>query len=68
MQIRLCAANQKQSIALENIDFNNTPGLGRSLISKLAGCKWMASYLNVLITELQESARVGWLACGHIAL
>ena len=62
MQTRLRMAKLKQGAALADIDFKSTRGLDRSLIMKLAGCEWVASHLNVLITGATGVGKT-WLAC-----
>jgi len=49
MQTRLRAAKLKQNAALEDTDFKSPRGLDRSLIMKLADCKWVVEHMNVLL-------------------
>lgn len=47
---RLKAARLKHQAVLEDIDFRHPRGLEKSLILSLAGCQWIKSHHNVIIT------------------
>jgi len=47
---RLKAARLKHQAVLEDIDFRHPRGLEKSLILSLAGCQWIKSHHNVIIS------------------
>jgi DNA replication protein DnaC len=50
LETRLKAARIKHQAVLEDIDFRYPRGLEKSLILSLAGCQWIKSHYNVIIT------------------
>ena len=47
---RLKTARLKHQAVLEDIDFRYPRGLEKSLVLSLAGCQWIKSHYNVIIT------------------
>lgn len=50
LETRLKAARIKHQAVLEDIDFRYPRGLEKSLILSLAGCQWIKSHNNLIIT------------------
>lgn len=63
LQRLLKAAKLKVSSAcIQDIDWRSSRGLDRGLITELAGCDWVRSARNVLLTGATGAGKT-WLAC-----
>jgi DNA replication protein DnaC len=68
LQARLYHAKLCVQAAIEDIDFRTPRGLERSLVLRLAECRWINESVNVNITGPTGSGKT-WLSCafGHRA-
>ena len=62
LQTRLKKAKLRQSATLEDIDYRQPRGLDRSLIIKLADCRWIKNHQNMIITGPTGVGK-SYLAC-----
>ncbi len=67
-QTRLRQAKLRLQASVEDIDFRAPRGLDKTLILRLADCRWITATQNLLITGPTGSGKT-WLACalGHQA-
>jgi DNA replication protein DnaC len=61
-ETRARAAKLRQSASIEDVDYRAARGLDRALFLKLAGCDWVRSRHNLLITGPCGVGK-SWLAC-----
>jgi hypothetical protein len=61
-ETRARAAKLRQSASIEDVDYRAARGLERALFLKLAGCDWVRSRHNLLITGPCGVGK-SWLAC-----
>ena len=61
-ETRARAAKLRQSASIEDVDYRAARGLDRGLFLKLAGCDWIRSRHNLLITGPCGVGK-SWLAC-----
>jgi DNA replication protein DnaC len=59
---RLSSAKLREQACLEDIDYRHPRKLDRSVMQRLATCKWIANHDNVLITGETGLGKT-WLAC-----
>ena len=64
LQTRLKKAKLRQSATLEDIDYHQPRGLDRSLILKLADCRWIKNHQNMIITGPTGVGK-SYLACAY---
>ena len=62
LQTRLRKAKLKQNASIEDLDTRQARGLDNALIAELAGCQWIKSHLNMLITGPTGVGKT-WIAC-----
>jgi len=62
LQTRLRKAKLKQNASIEDLDTRQARGLDKALIAELAGCQWIKSHLNMLITGPTGVGKT-WIAC-----
>lgn len=62
LQTRLRKAKLREHACMEDIDYQSSRGLNRSLMKSLASCTWIASQQNVLITGPTGAGKT-WIAC-----
>jgi DNA replication protein DnaC len=61
-ETRARVAKLRQSASIEDVDYRAARGLDRALFLKLAGCDWIRSRHNLLITGPCGVGK-SWLAC-----
>ena len=61
-ETRARVAKLRQSASIEDVDYRASRGLDRALFLKLAGCDWIRSRHNLLITGPCGVGK-SWLAC-----
>jgi len=59
---RLRNARFRMSAALEDIDYSHARGLSKSVMVELAGCRWIKSHQNVIVTG-ETGLGKSYLAC-----
>ena len=62
LKSRLKKAKLRQNACIEDIDFNQSRGLDKALIMKLADCQWIAKHHNLIITGPTGVGK-SYLAC-----
>jgi len=62
LKIRLQQAKLKQQASMEDIDYQASRGLDRSLIQSFQNCQWIENHLNILITGPTGVGK-SWIAC-----
>jgi DNA replication protein DnaC len=62
LQTRLRKAKLRENACMEDIDYQSSRGLNRSLMKSLASCTWIDSQQNVLITGPTGAGKT-WIAC-----
>jgi DNA replication protein DnaC len=67
-ETRARVARLRHAASVEDIDYQSSRGLDRTLLLKLAACDWIAERRNLLITGAAGLGK-SWLACalGHKA-
>jgi len=62
LKYRLNKAKLRQQASIEDIDYRHPRGLDRSVIQRLATCRWVANHEHVIITGKTGLGKT-WLAC-----
>lgn len=62
LKTRLRKAKLRQNACIEDIDFKHPRGLDKSLITRLADCKWIKKHQNLIITGPTGVGK-SYLAC-----
>jgi DNA replication protein DnaC len=62
---RLSAAKLREEACIEDIDYRQPRGIDRSVIQRLATCKWIEAHDNVLITGTTGLGKT-WIACALV--
>lgn len=62
LEQRLKKAKLREQACMEDIDFRHPRNLDRSVIRKLATCKWVLHHENILITGATGVGKT-WIAC-----
>jgi len=68
LQVRLRQAKLRQQACMEDINYKESRGLDKSLVTSFASCRWIKEHLNILISG-PTGAGKSYLACafGHRA-
>lgn len=59
---RLSSARLREQACMEDIDYRHSRGLERSVMQRLATCKWIAEHENVIVTGATGLGKT-WIAC-----
>ena len=62
LRYRLNKAKLREQASIEDIDYRHPRGLDRSVIQRLATCRWVANHEHVIITGKTGLGKT-WLAC-----